>query len=135
MSRSFQHQRNVLDTLNADMITKNNLEALVEFRGQWYRVEKGQNLNNRSMHFFDTVVVVNESHYTIVKDRNGNRRGIQGILDVLKVRLFAEGKTLADLPKYYEDIKEGSTGPLNLFMDDDGNLVAMSSLNNYDPMN
>lgn len=135
MSRPQQQQQSVMDTLNADLITKNKLSALVEFRGQWYRVEEGTKVTGRSLHFFDTVVILDGNSYNVVKDRRGNRQGYAGFLDVLKVKLFAEGKTLADLPKYYEETGELPGGPLNLHMDHEGNLVAMEMPNDYDATN
>lgn len=134
MAKPQQHHPGVIDDLNAKMISQENLEALVEFRGQWYRVGDRQIVSSRSMHFFDTVVIINENHYSVVKDRHGNREGFQGIIDMIKMKLFAAGKTLDDLPKYSEDIRT-AYGPLNLFMDHEGNLIASCKDSNYDPTN
>lgn len=103
--------------------------ALVEFRGQWYRLEDSILLAARSMQFFDTVVLrKTDNTWEIIKDRQGNRKGNHAFLDLLKMQLFADGKTLYDLPRYYEDLGKFPDGPLNLYMDDDGNLVAKSAI-------
>lgn len=110
------------------------IKALVEFREQWYRVEDDQNLTSRSLHFFDKVVTIKDNNYNVIKDRRGNHQGHTGMIDMLIVQLFADGKTLYDLPLYYEDVSQ-PYGPLNLHFDDEGNLVAMDINRNYEQTN
>lgn len=121
------HQPGMEDFMFASRVNQLQGLILVELRDQWY-CAKHKKFSPRELQFFDTVVIVEDDKYTVIKDRNGNRRGHDGFLDLMKVKLFAEGKTLMDLPTYSKDIVKYSNGPFNLKMDDDGNLIAVSAI-------
>jgi len=56
---------------------------------------------------------------------------------MLKMKLFADGKTLNDLPMFIDKPEDNKfpRGPLNLGMDASGNLVTVSSMMEDDPRN
>jgi len=109
---------------------------LVELHKQWYRVESPV-LSIRTRQFFNIIVNVNGNEYEVLKDRTADRTGKSGIIDMLKMKLFADGKTLNDLPMFIDKPEDNKfpRGPLNLGMDASGNLVTVSSMMEDDPRN
>jgi len=110
--------------------------VLVELHGDWYQVADGSRVDLRTMQFFNKVVEVENNVYNVIKNRES--RDGTGLIDMLKMKLFANGKTLVDLPLFINDPydKNLPRSPLQLGLDENNNLVTYSVLtDDFDPRN
>jgi len=109
---------------------------LVQFREQWYRVKGDcyQPLGYRSVLFFNIILTFSTNGVDMIKNKTDPQNNGQCIIDMLKMKLFAEGKTLDDLPTYHVDINAGAY-QLKLCMDADKNLIGVSAHDPMDPVN
>ena len=114
--------------------TQNKL-ILVQHKNLWYRVDPDVKLTAQYASIFDAIVVKNDDQYNIVKDRYGVLT--RNDMDRLLMEVFFSGKTLEELPRFYDELHGIKEGPVNLYKDSEGNLVAMTAFlpDDYDSTN
>lgn len=108
-------------------------DVLLRFRDNWYKLAAGTQLSGRSMHWFDVIILYLDGKPTYSRNKS-ETMSAEELVKKVRFILFAEGKTFDDLPCFKEDAKY-SNGPLNLYRDANGDLVAMSAIQDYDATN
>lgn len=136
MARPMQQQPGVPDT--QDVVTsiecKKQKSVYAKYKDQWYLVEETTKMSPRTMCLFDAVIFVNtKGEYEVAKDRGFSVT--TNTIPEVQFELFMEGKTLDEIPRFRFDENRFPNGPLNLYREENGDLVAMSAISDYDQTN
>lgn len=130
-------QPGVPDTndVTTSMRSHKQKRVFVLHRDQWYLVDSDTTMSPRTICLFDGVIFVNSNgNYEVAKDRYDKLTS--STLNELKFDLFIDGKAFEELPKFRFDAGKFPNGPVNLHKEENGDLVAMSALNeNYEQTN
>ena len=93
---------------------QNSEMTLLCYQGEWYRTIDDLRRGFSVMQYFDIVVKVTGNKFNVIKDRHTGVTGRGIFSDVLRMKLFAQGKTFYDLPEFTKSygIKRGAASVL-----------------------